>query len=294
MSQKRTVLVTGATGKQGGAVADALLARGHTVRALTRNPDNAAARALAARGAEIAVGSFDEPATIVAAARGVDAGFLMTNVDQQDFAGETRQGIAGANAMKTAGIGHLVYSSVASANRATGIPHFDSKYGVEQHLQTLGVPFTISAPVAFMENVTAPWGLDALRNGTFAFMLAPEKTLQLVSVGDIGEFAAGLFERREAVFGKRFDIAGDAVTGVEQAGVLSSVLGKPITYQEIPLSMVRQQSEDTALMAEWFAKVGYSADMTALRRDFPDVGWHTFADWAKQADWSVLDRPKQS
>jgi uncharacterized protein YbjT (DUF2867 family) len=293
MSEKRTILVTGATGQQGGAVAQALLRRGHAVRALARNPDSAAARALAAKGAEVMAGSFDEPATITTAARGAHAGFLMGNFYEAGFDGETRQGIEAANAMQAAGIGHLIYSSVGSANRATGIPHFESKFRVEQHIRTLGVPFTISAPVAFMENVAAPWAVDSLRAGKMAFMLPPERTLQLVSLHDIGEFAASLVERREGVFGQRFDIAGDEVTGPEQASALTAVVGKPITYQQIPLAVVRQQSEDTAFMAEWFDKVGYSADIAALRRDFPEVGWLRFAEWARQADWSVLDQPQK-
>jgi uncharacterized protein YbjT (DUF2867 family) len=291
MTEKRTVLVTGATGQQGGAVAHALLRRGHAVRALTRNPDSAAGRALAAKGAEVVAGSFDEPATIEAAARKADTGYLMGNFYESGFEGETRQGIDGTDAMKAAGIGHLIYSSVSSANRATNIPHFESKFRVEQHISTLGVPFTISAPVAFMENVSAPWALDALRGGTLAFPLPPERTLQLVSLHDVGEFVASLVERREAVFGRRFDIAGDEVTGREQASSLAAVVGKTIAYQQIPLSIVRQQSEDTAIMAEWFDRVGYSADIGALRRDFPEVGWQRFAEWAKQADWSVLDQP---
>jgi uncharacterized protein YbjT (DUF2867 family) len=289
MSEKRTVLVTGATGQQGGAVAHALLRHGHTVRALTRKPDGAAAQALAAKGAQVVVGSFDEPATITAAARGADAGYLMGNFYEAGFDGETRQGIEAADALKAAGVGHLIYSSVGSANRATKIPHFDSKFLVEQYVRSLGVPFTISAPVAFMENVVAPWALDALRRGALAGVVPPERALQLVSLHDIGEFVASLVGRREAVFGQRFDIASDEVTGPEQARDLAAAIGKPVAYQQIPLSAVRQQSEDTAIMAEWFDKVGYSADIAALQRDFPEVGWQRFAEWAKQEDWSVLD-----
>ena len=291
MSEKRTILVTGATGQQGGAVAHALLRHGHAVRALTRKPDGEAARALAASGAQIVAGSFDEPATITSAARGADAGYVMGNFYEAGFDGETRQGAEALDALKAAGVSHLIYSSVGSANRGTKIPHFDSKFRVEQHLSTLGVPFTISAPVAFMENVAAPWTLDALRGGTLTGVLPPERALQLVSLHDIGEFVASLVERREKVFGQRFDIAGDEVTGPQQAASLTDAIGKPIAYQQIPLSVVRQQSEDTAIMAEWFDKVGYSADIAALRRDFPEVGWQRFADWAKQADWSVLDKP---
>ena len=154
----------------------------------------------------------------------------------------------------------------------------------------LGIPYTISAPVAFMENTVAPWAIDGLRQGTHAFAMPPKRVLQLVAVADIGAFVAALAERREQVFGQRFDFAGDELSGEEQAKVLSQAIGRPITYQEIPIAAARQQSEDLALMCEWFDRVGYDADIAALRRDFPEVRWHSFADWAREVDWSVLER----
>jgi uncharacterized protein YbjT (DUF2867 family) len=290
MSTKHTVLVTGASGKQGSAVAGALLKRGHSVRAMSRNPNSEAMRRLAAKGAALVHGDFDRPETIVAAAQGADAGFLMGDFYEAGMDGEIRQGIAGADAMKQAGIGHLIYSSVGSANRNTGIPHFNSKYEVEQHIGRLGVPYTISAPVAFMENLLAPWSIAGLQAGNIAFPLPAERSNQLVSVTDLGAFVASIVERREPMFGKRYDVAGDELNGRQQAEILSRAFGRPVQYQAIPLEMVRQQSEDTAIMAEWFDSVGYDADIAALRRDFPEVGWHSFADWAVEFDWSVLDK----
>ena len=105
-----------------------------------------------------------------------------------------------------------------------------------------------------------------------------------------GAFVSALVERREQVFGKRFDFAGDELSGEEQAKILSHAIGRPINYQEIPIAAARQQSEDTALMFEWFDRVGYDADIAALRRDFSEVRWHSFADWAREFDWSVLER----
>jgi uncharacterized protein YbjT (DUF2867 family) len=141
-----------------------------------------------------------------------------------------------------------------------------------------------------MENFVAPWSIGALSQGTHAFAMPPRRDLQLVALADIGAFVAALVERREQVFGKRFDIAGDELSGEEQAKILSQALGRPISYQEIPIAVARQQSEDTALMFEWFDKVGYDADIAALRRDFPEVRWHSFKDWARDFDWNVLER----
>ena len=290
MTSKRTILVTGATGQQGGAVARALLSKGHRVKALTRKPDSEAARRLASVGADVVAGDLDDTASVQSAARGVDTMFLMGNSYEAGIEEEIRQGINAADAAKAAGVGHLIYSSVASADKKTGIPHFDSKYLVEKHVVGLGIPYTISAPVAFMENVVAPWSIGALSQGTYAFAVPPKRALQLVALADIGAFVAALAERREQVFGKRFDFAGDELSGEDEAKVLSQAIGRPISYQEVPIATARRQNEDAALMFEWFDRVGYDADIAALRRDFPEVRWHSFADWARAFDWSVLER----
>lgn len=289
MTTKRSVLVSGATGQQGGAVARALLSRGHRVKALTRKPDSDAGRRLASEGADVVAGDLGDAASVVKAASGVDTMFLMGNSYEGGIEAETRQGIVAADAAKAAGVGHLIYSSVADADKKTGIPHFESKYLVEKHVAGLGIPYTISAPVAFMENVVAPWSIGALRQGTHAFAMPPKRVLQLVALADIGAFVAALVERRERVFVKRFDFAGDELSGEEQAKILSQAIGRPISYQEIPIAAARQQSEDAALMFEWFDRVGYDADIAALHRDFPEVRWHSFADWAGEFDWSVLE-----
>ncbi|BCH21234.1 NmrA/HSCARG family protein [Mesorhizobium sp. L-8-3] len=290
MTTRRSVLVTGATGQQGGAVARALLSRGHLVKALTRKPDSDAAWRLASAGADIATGDLGDETSVRKAASSVDTMFLMGNSYEAGTEEETRQGIIAADAAKAAGVGHLIYSSVADADKKTGIPHFESKYLVEEHVVGLGIPYTISAPAAFMENVVAPWSIGGLRQGEHAFAMPPRRALQLVALADIGAFAASLVERREQVFGKRFDIAGDELSGEEQAQTLSRAIGRPINYQEIPIAAARQQSEDAALMFEWFDRVGYDVDIAALQRDFPEVRWHSFADWAREFDWSVLER----
>ena len=290
MSTKRSVLVTGATGQQGGAVARALLSRGHRVKALTRKPDSDAARQLMSAGADLVTGAADIGKHRRDSASGVDTMFLMGNSYEAGTEEETRQGIIAAEAAKAAGVGHLIYSSVADANKKTGIPHFESKYLVERHVAGLGIPYTISAPVAFMENTVAPWSIGGLRQGTHAFAMPPKRVLQLVALADIGAFVAALAERRDTVFGKRFDFAGDELSGEEQAKILSQAIGRPIDYQEIPIAAARQQSEDVALMFEWFDRVGYDVDIAALQRDFPEVRWHSFTDWAREFDWSVLER----
>ena len=289
MSTLKLVLVTGATGNQGGAVVQALLNRGHRIRVLTRNSASPAAERLAEQGAEIAVGDFTDRDSLVRAASGVDAVFAMATPGQ-GVEQETANGIAIADAALTAGVGHLVYSSVASADRATGIPHFGSKYEVEKHIVSLDVPYTIIAPVFFMDNLLQPWALQGLRQGKLAMAMPATRSLQQIAVVDIGGFTAAVVERRESAFGQRIDIAGDELTGDEAVAILSKLTGREIRYEGFPPEVLRAQSEDMALMFEWFDHTGYAADINGLRRDFPELKWHDFKEWAREQDWSVLDR----
>jgi len=289
MERKLKVLVTGATGQQGGAVARALLKRGHEVTALSRNASGDAARQLASSGVAIVDGDFEMPETVRNAALGVDTVFLMGNSWEAGPEGETRHGVNAVDALAGTSVGHVIYTSVASADRRTGIPHFDSKYAVERRLVDSGLPYTISAPVAFMDNLIAR-GRDALADGRLALALPPHRKLQQIAIEDIGRFVASLVERRDAVFGRRIDIAGDAISGEDMAQVVSRVTGRNIDYAEIPLSVLHEQMPEAAIMFEWFDRVGYSVDLEALRSEFPEVGWQSFDDWAHSVDWSFLDQ----
>jgi len=289
MNQSKLVLVTGATGNQGGACVEALLTRGHQVRALTRNSASPAAKRLRERGVEIALGDFTDRDSLVRAAHDVDAVYAMSTPYEQGAEKEIAQGITLTNAAKAAGVAHLIYSSVASANRATGISHFDGKYEVEKHVQASGLPYSIVAPVFFMENLLQPWTLPGLRQGKLAMALPATRSLQQIAVADIGAFVAAIIERADSVFGRRFDIAGDELTGEESAAILSKVTGREVQYQGFRPDVLRAQSEDMARMFEWFDSTGYAADINSLRRDFAEVKWHTFEEWARKQDWSVLD-----
>src|SRR3954468_19657406 len=257
MPQSKLVLVTGATGQQGGAVVGALLTRGHQVRALTRNPASPAANRLREQGAEIAVGDFTDHDSLMRAARGADAVYAMSTPYEQGAEKEIAQGITITDAAKAAGVAHFVYSSVASANRGTGIGHFDGKYAVEKHLQASGVPYTIVAPVFFMENLLQPLTLSGLRQGKLGMALPASRSLQQITVADIGTFVAAIIERGDTVLDRRFDIAGDELRGEGAAGILSKVTGREVHYEGFPPDVLRAQSEDMARMFEWFDSTGY-------------------------------------
>ena len=285
MAQKLTVVVTGSTGKQGGAVARGLLDRGHKVRALTRDPNSSQAKLLATAGATLVAASLEDTAAITKALEGATSLFAMTT----PFGGtdaETRQGVAAADAAKAAGV-HLVFTSVGSANRQTGIPNFDSKYEVEKHIAKIGVRATILAPVAFMENIY--FVKEQLANGIYASALPPTRVLAQVAVVDIGAVAVRVLANAGRFTGKRFDLASDELTGNDALGILSRVTGCPFSYFQVPLDVVRQRmGEDAVKMYEWFDRVGFTVDRAALRREFPDVAFHDFESWAKTQDWNAL------
>ena len=288
---KKKILVTGATGQQGGEVVRALLEKGHKVRALVRNTDSEKAKKLREKKVELASGNFDDPPSITKAARGVDGAFVVsTPFDPSVGAdGEVRQGVSVIDAVKEASVPHVVLSSVSDADLNTGIPHFDSKAKVEEHLKKSGLNYTITAPVYFADNTTADWNLEILSSGVLSLAMPPDRKLQVITVRDIGRFNACVLERGAELSGKRFNYAGDELSGKEQAKVISKVSGREVRFVEASLDSVRaNMSEDLALMYEWFVKTGYSADIPALRKDFPEVPWQSYEDWAKEVDWKAL------
>jgi len=286
----RTVLVLGATGNQGGAVTHALLELGMTVRAMVRNPDSDKAQALSARGVELVRGDFEHGDTIEAAAQGVDSAFVVTSpfVPDVGLDGEIRQGRTIIDALARAAVPHVVYSSVSDADRQTGVGHFETKADAERHLIASGLAYTITAPVFFSDNVAMPWSIPALRDGIFRQAMPGKRPLQVVSLGEIGRFNAAVIARGPELAGRRINYAGDELSSIQIALALSQASGKNIAFHEQPLEELRAYMAETADMFEWFDKVGYSADVQALREEFPEVGWVSFDQWAGNQPWPQL------
>jgi len=283
---KLSVLVTGATGKQGGQVARHLLKKGHEVRALTRKADSPAARELAQLGAQVVTGDLTDRASIERAADGVDAIFAMSTPFEAGMEAETKQGIAVADAAKARGR-YLVYTSVGGANQNTGVPHFDSKLKVEQHIAKVGAEAAIIAPVYFMENAVV-FGKQQLKEGVYATPLRQGRKLAQIALDDIASFAVLALENKARFVGKRIDIASDDLTGAQAAEILSRVIGKPLKYFQVPMENIRRTSDDLAKMYDWFERVGYNVDTAALRREYPEIVWHTYEAWAKKQDWKAI------
>ena len=192
--------------------------------------------------------------------------FAVQNTWEAGVEGEEAQGKRIAQLAKDGGVQHYVYASVGSADRKTGIPHFDNKSRIEDTVRALKFPsHVISRPVFFMENLLLPWFLNG---DAIVSALEPSTVLQMIAVADIGKYAAKAFTDADRLNGREIDIAGDQRTMPETAEVLGRALGRKLTYQQIPLEAVRKNSEDFAIMLDWFNKVGYDVDIDATSREF--------------------------
>ncbi|MDB4883682.1 MAG: hypothetical protein JWL95_2448 [Gemmatimonadetes bacterium] len=286
MAQSELVLVSGATGQQGGAIASELLDAGWRVRAMTRKPDSEPARALAARGAEVVVADLNDERSLLRALDGAWGAVGVQNTWEAGVEQEEEQGKRFARAVKQAGTQHLLYQSVGSAHRNTGIPHFDNKWRVEQTIAELGIPsWTIVRPAFFMENLVSPWFKPYIDQGTLAIGMKPETKLQMVAVRDIGKYGLVAIEQHERLNGRAIDIAGDELTGPETAAILSAVTSRPIAFYSVPIEQVRAGSMEFAVMLEWFDAVGYEADIDGNAKEF-GVKPTRFVEWARSQKWS--------
>jgi uncharacterized protein YbjT (DUF2867 family) len=266
MTNDRTILITGATGQQGGAVAQALQGSGFHLRGLTRKPEDERAAALARQGIEVVKGDLDDEATLRRALAGAWGVFSVQNTAEAGVEREEAQGKRLATLAREAGVEHFVYTSVGSADKRTGVPHFDNKWRIEETVRGLGFPsHVILRPVFFMDNLLAPF---SLQGSTLAWALAPGVKLQMIAVDDIGWFGARAFTDSAALNRREIDLAGDIRTMPQAAEVLTEALGRRIAFAQTPIEQVRQYSKEMALMLEWFERVGYSADITGLEREF--------------------------
>jgi uncharacterized protein YbjT (DUF2867 family) len=282
-NSNQTILVTGATGNQGGTVARHLLQRSKfKVRAMVRDRNKPAAQALQKAGAELVIGDFNDRTSLDRAVQGVYGVFSM-----QDFREgaevEIRHGRALADAANAAGIEHFVYSSVGSAERNTGIPHFDSKFQVEEYIRSLSLPYTILRPVFFLYNYNGMRSM--VESGTLFQPLSPDTKLQQLSEEDYGKMVAEVFERPADFANRAIEVASVEMTMPEIAAAFSHVLGKPVNYQQIPFEAFEQQAgEEVTIMFRWFENVGYTADFAQLKRDFSAPS--NFESYLRDHDWA--------
>ena len=282
----KTVLVTGATGRQGGAVIRHLLPKGWKLRALTRSKGGGAAQELARRGVEVVEGDLEDPRSLERATSGVYGVYSVQDFWAVGVKREVAQGKNLADAAKKSGVQHFVYSSAGGAERNSGIDHFESKWEVEKHIRQLGLPTTVLRPTGFMENYYIDQVEIGILKGKLMDPIRADKPYQTIAAGDIGAFAALAFERPGEFIGQALEIAGSELTNPEAAQVFSRVLGKPVKFQKLPMLMVRLVlGKEFYQMFHWFNEEGFKADIAGLRRRYPEVHLETLEEWLRNEGW---------
>jgi len=280
------VLVAGATGRQGGAVVRQMLPKGWKLRALTRNPKSYAARQLAEKGVELVQGDLDEPASLERAARGVYGIYSVQDFWTVGAKREVQQGKNLADVAKKAGVEHFVYSSAGGAERNSGITHFETKWAVEKHIRSLGLPTTVFRPAAFMETYHILEVEVGLLKGKLVDPIRGDKPYQTIATDDIGGFVALAFDLPKEFIGLELEIAGSELTNRQTAEVFSRVLNRPVKFQKLPMPIVRLfLGNEFYEMFHWFNTAGFQANIPELRRKYPEVHLHSLEEWLREDGW---------
>jgi uncharacterized protein YbjT (DUF2867 family) len=271
----KTIVVTGATGNQGGATARHLLADGWHVRALVRDATTPAAAAFAAAGAELVRGDLNDRASIDA-----DGVYSVQSANPNEIA----QGKTIADAAKAAGVQHLVYSSVGGAESQNsfylerGWGPID-KWQIEDHIRDLDLAATILRPAGFMEDFTSP--ARFFQNGSLNVPWHDDLVMQLIAIDDIGAFAALAFANPGGYLGKAMEITGDRLTAPQIADALSTSAGRPIPHTQVPLQALWEHAPEAAKVFTWASERYYDTDLAPLRQAHP--GLMDFSTWLNRS-----------
>ncbi|MRH90975.1 NAD(P)H-binding protein [Nocardia sp. SYP-A9097] len=285
------VLVTAATGKQGGATARRLLAAGRPVRALVRDPESAAAQQLAAAGAELAVGDFDAPDTVAVALRGVSAVLIVPPAafgpDGWDVDLEARRGENLVAAARDAGVDQLVFTGIASFELESQWGAY-GKRRIEEAVRASGLRWTILRPVRFMENYLAQgFPVDGIKDGVHHHLFPADLPVQMIAVDDVAAFAELAFTDPDHFHGRILELAGDERTMVAAAAVISEITGHTVTYEELSEDFAAGMGDEVLKVFQMSrAGQGWHADLPALREILPAL--RTFETWLTETGAAQL------
>lgn len=275
--QDGPVLVTGATGRQGGSVARRLLREGRAVRALTRSPDGPAAHRLRAAGAEVVGGDLEDEPSVLRAARGAAAVFSVQDfwAPGVGYEGEVRQGRTLVRAARAAGVGHVVQSTMAAVADGTDLPrHFASKRVVEGVLAESGLPHTLVGTVFFMDNFAERRGGGRLLFPTLAGALHRDTRVHLLAADDIGPAVARILADPGRHRSARIDLAGDLLTVPEMKRAYRAVSGRAPRRWRVPAVLTRRINAEFAEQLRWHDRAAFLVD--------PDPALTTFAAFLRE------------
>ena len=233
-----TILVTGATGAQGGSVARALLStRRYLVRCLTRDTTSEKALALQNAGAALVEGDFDDKDSLLAAMKGCYGVFGVTNF-WEHYEKEFQQGRNLIDAVQASGVSHFVYSGLPAyfelSNGQFPVPHCDIKAALENYTRSLALPATFVHIAFYYENFFSFFPPQKREDGFYYFGFPQGDTsLAMASVEDIGPITAQVFACPGIYLHRTVGVVGEDRTCKEYAAIMSRVLGVTIRYNHI-------------------------------------------------------------
>jgi len=282
MESTKTIFVTGATGNQGTAVVQKLIEKGFKVIGLTRDPDSNKAQSLKKSGAEVVKGDLNSPDSYKDYLNGSYGVFgLMTFIYGVDK--ELKQGTQLADLAKKNGIKHFLYSSVCGCDLNTGIPHWETKHKIEEHIKSIGLPYTILRPVSFYQNFLIPQVSSRINKGKLVTPTAANRTMQFISTDDIGPISARIFEQPEIYLGKTLTVGTEQMDMKKVAEIFSDVLGRKVTYQQLPGFITRLAlGKNLHTMFKWCNSHDclFIKDIDSVKTEFPEMT--RMDQWIKQ------------
>lgn len=284
-SEGYDVLVVGATGNQGGAVADYLLSNSDfNVYAMTRDEESQAAQALSSEGAEIVEADLGDKESLEAAVDDVDAVFGATNFMTVGYDTEVDYGTNLVEAAAEGDVDHLVYSSVDGAERDSGVLPYEAKHEVEERIDELDLSATVLRPTYFMHNFELNHD-DVMEDGTLPQPFREDVSVQMTDVDDVGAFAEAAFENPDRYVGEKIPIASDEHTLESAAQVFSEVTGREVHPYHVPIEDMREEAGDVlADMFMWINDEGYEVDIEALNNEH-DVETSSLREYLVNNGW---------
>jgi len=270
-----TIVVCGATGRQGGAVVRHLVADGWPVRALSRTPDSAKARALADIGIEVSEADMADRSSLDAAIAGAYGVFSVQNGMTSGFEAEVVQGRNVADAARAAGVRHLVYGSAGIGSR-TGIPSWDAKVAVTEHMRELELPLTVFRPEAFMELMSDPAFYPAV--GVWHVMpklMGGGRVVPWLAVDDLGAIVAKAFANPSGFIGADIPLAADVKSIDECRAEWTEVIGRRPQRFPMPVWLFERVAghagKDLPVMWRWLRTESVPEDTSPTRAIHPDA-----------------------
>lgn len=266
------ILVTGATGQQGGATARQLLQAGAKVRALTRKPEGKNAIVLKNAGAEIVKGNLNDPESLDLAMKGVNAVFCVTNF--WEIGTGKKELIQSQNLVDAArknNVQHFVLASIARCDDNPGLAHFVTKHQAELYIQESKIPYTFLRAVYFMDNLKPGSGGDKLHWAFLKKYLGKNGKLQMISCEDIGWFSASALLNPDDWVGKTMDLAGEELSYAKALEAFNSVFNKKPKSSFFMLTIVCWLMPEIRKMFEWYKSPRFQADIKKLKLIHPQL-----------------------